>query len=112
MSDNYEYDDDLKDELDIDDIDKIETSEQTVEKSTYEKIIDWASEHKVAAIAGAAGAVIGSVFLGGKLFSKTNTVEVEKLPDPTIMDKYDRVPVEEHSYIDYKYVLKDEYKDE
>ena len=106
---NYDVvDDDLEDVVDID---EIESEEETAEKSVFDKAIDWAKDHKVAAIAGAVGTVLGSVFIGAKAFSKTNTVEVEKLPDPTIMDKYDRIPVEEHSYTEYKYVLKDEYND-
>lgn len=87
-------------------------TETTEKSSKYEKALDWAKDHKVTVIAGGVGALIGSVFVGAKAFSKTNTVEVEKAPDPTIMDKYDRIPVEEHSYTDYKYVLKPEYQDE
>lgn len=106
MSD--EYDDDV---VDFDDDLETET-EPEKEKSKFEKALDWAKNHKIASIAGAVGTVVASIFVGGKLFSKTKTVEVEKLPDPTIMDKYDRIPVEEHSYTDYKYVLKPEYRDE
>lgn len=110
MSDNEYYDDDDVVDCEVDDFD-LET-EPEKEKSKFEKALDWAREHKIASIAGAVGTVVASVFVGGKLFSKTKTVEVEKLPDPTIMDKYDRIPVEEHSYTDYKYVLKPEYRDE
>lgn len=88
------------------------TTQEETEKSKYEKALDWAKDHKATVIAGGVGALIASVFVGAKAFSKTNTVEVEKAPDPTIMDKYDRIPVEEHSYTDYKYVLKPEYQDE
>ena len=98
--------------VDIDEIKEVSDEvEETTEKTAYEKVIDWAKDHKTATVIGAIGAVAASVFVGGKIFSKTNTVEVEKLPDPTIMDKYDRIPVEEHSYTDYKYVLKPEYRD-
>ena len=81
------------------------------EKSTYDKIVDWARDNKGLAIAGAVGTVVISALVGGKIFSKTNVVEKQIMPDPTIMDKYDRVPVKESSYIDYQYVLKPEYRD-
>ena len=102
--------DDILDDFEEDDL--LEETEPEKEKSKFEKAIDWIKDHKAASIAGAAGTVLASLFVGGKLFSKTKTVEVEKLPDPTIMDMYDRIPVEEHSYTDYKYVLKDEYRDQ
>jgi len=85
------------------------TTQEETEKSKYEKALDWAKDHKVGVIAGGVGAVIVSVFVGAKAFSKTT--EVEKAPDPTIMDRYDKIPVEEHSYTDYKYVLKPEYQE-
>lgn len=103
---NEEFDDDV---IDLDDDFDLE-AEPEKEKSKFEKALDWVKDHKVASIAGAAGTVLASLFVGGKLFSKTKTVEVA--PDPTIMDMYDRIPVEEHSYTDYKYVLKDEYRDQ
>jgi len=90
-----------------------DTQETTVEdKSWYEKTLDWARDHKVASIAGVIGGAVISTWIGAKAFSKKTVVEVEKLPDPTIMDKYDKIPVEEHTYIDYKYVLKPEYQEE
>ena len=86
------------------------TDVQKPEPGTWLKIAQWIGEHKVICIVSLIGLPILLVWLGAKIFSKTNTVTVEKLPDPTIMDKYDRIPVTEHSYIDYEYVLKPEYK--
>lgn len=91
----------------------VNDTQNTVEdKSWYDKAIDWARDHKVGAIAGVIGGAVVSTWIGAKAFSKKTVVEVEKLPDPTIMDKYDRVPVEEHTYTDYKYILKPEYRED
>ena len=95
-----------------DDYEKDDTIQVSKEKSKFEKALDWAKDHKKAVIASVIGAPIALLWIGAKAFSKTETVTVEKLPDPTIMDRYDRVPVEEHSYTDYKYVLKPEYRNE
>jgi len=109
--DNEILDDTTKteDEQFIDDFE--DDDEEVVEESKLTKILNWAKDHKKGLIIGGAAGLIGTL-LGGKLFSKTEIKEVIKEPDLTIMDKYDRIPVEEHSFIDYKYVLKDEYKDE
>lgn len=101
IQDEVLYDDELND-----------TQETVEDKSWYEKTLDWAKDHKVASIAGVIGGAVISTWIGAKIFSKKTVVEVEKLPDPTIMDKYDLIPVEEHTYTDYKYVLKPEYRDE
>ena len=93
-----------------DDFDKDDTIQVEKEKSKFEKALDWARDHKGLAIASVIGAPIALLWIGAKAFSKTETVTVEKLPDPTIMDRYDRIQVEEHSYTDYKYVLKPEYR--
>ena len=82
------------------------------EKTAYDKALAWAGDHKAATIAGAVLATVGAALIGGKIFSKTETKTVVKEPDPTIMDKYDRIPVEEHSFVDYKYVLKPEYRED
>lgn len=95
---------------DIDDVDVVNDTPDT-EKRTIDKVLDWAKDHKKELIVGSVATAIGTI-LGAKCLSKTEIKEVEKLPDPTIMDKYDRVPVEEHAYIDYKYVLKPEYREE
>lgn len=95
---------------DIDDVNDVNDTPET-EKRTVDKILDWAKDHKKELIVGSVAGAIGTI-LGAKALSKTEIKEVEKLPDPTIMDKYDRVPVEEHSYIDYKYVLKPEYRED
>ena len=107
-----EFDEKIQDEVLYDD-DVVNDTQDTVEdKSWYDKAIDWARDHKVRAIAGVIGGAVVSTWIGAKAFSKKTVVEVEKLPDPTIMDKYDRVPVEEHTYTDYKYVLKPEYRED
>ena len=85
-----------------------DTQETEKEKDNFDKVSDWVKNHKLAAVAGAAGTLIASVFVGAKAFSKTKVVE--KKPDP-IMEHYDKVPIEEHAYTDYKYVLKPEYQD-
>lgn len=105
MSEFDEFNDDVVD----DDDDVIEVSRP--EEDKFDKVVNWVKENKVKAALAGVGAFLGSMFLGAKAFSKTKTVEVEKLPDPTIMDKYDRIPVDETTYTNYKYVLKDEYND-
>lgn len=92
-------------------VDDFEDDDEVVEENKLTKILNWAKSHKKGLIIGGVAGLVGTL-LGGKLFSKTEIKEVIKEPDPTIMDKYDRIPVEEHSFIDYKYVLKDEHKDE
>ena len=105
MNDKFEEFDDV-DDVD-DDIIEVTKSEET----KFDKVVNWVKNHKAASIAAGVGAFFTSMFIGAKAFSKTKTVEVEKLPDPTIMDKYDRIPVDETTYVNYKYVLKDEYND-
>lgn len=107
-----EFDEKIQDEVLYDDA--VNDTQDTIDedKSWYDKAIDWARDHKVGAIAGVIGGAVVSTWIGAKAFSKKTVVEVEKLPDPTIMDKYDRIPVEEHTYTDYKYVLKPEYRED
>ena len=95
-------------------IEDYEDHDEKVEKkeTAYDKALAWAGDHKAATIAGAVLATVGAALIGGKIFSKTETKTVVKEQEPTIMDKYDRVPVEEHSFIDYKYVLKPEYRED
>lgn len=95
-------------------IEDYEDNDPKAEKkeTAYDKAVAWAGDHKAATIAGVVLATVGAALIGGKIFSKTETKTVVKEQDPTIMDKYDRIPVEEHSFIDYKYVLKPEYRDE
>ena len=105
MEDNKDYVDEYLEDFE-DEKDEVEDKEQ----STTDKVLDWVKDHKKELAVGTAASLI-SLLIGKKLFSKTEIKEVEKLPDPTIMDMYDRIPVEENSYINYKYVLKDEYKE-
>ena len=105
MEDNKDYIDEYLEDFE-DEKDEVEDKEQ----STTDKALDWVKAHKKELAVGTAASLI-SLLIGKKLFSKTEIKEVEKLPDPTIMDMYDRIPVEENSYVNYKYVLKDEYKE-
>ena len=86
--------------------------EETVtEKSgAVDKFLNWLKNHKKEVAIGAGATTVGIIL--GKIFKKPEIKEVEVLPDPTIMDKYDRVPVEEHCYTDFKYVLKPEYRED
>lgn len=95
-------------------IEDYEDHDEKAEKkeTAYDKAIAWAGNHKAATIAGAVLTTVGAALIGGKIFHKTETRTVIKEPDPTTMDKYDRIPVEEHSFIDYKYVLKPEYRED
>lgn len=86
-------------------------NETVEEKKPIDKVLDWVKGHKKELIIGSVAGTIGTI-LGAKALSKTEIKEVEVAPDPTIMDKYDRIPVEEHSYVDYKYVLKKEYRED
>ena len=104
-------DDVTKTEDEVQFVDDFEDDDEVVEESKLTKVLNWAKKNKKGLIIGGVAGLVGTL-LGGKLFSKTETKEVIKEPDPTIMDKYDRIPVEEHSFIDYQYVLKDEYKNE
>lgn len=102
------------DEFEEDDIEMDKTIEVTPSTDTWSRITNWIGNHKIACVCSVIGAPILLVWLGAKIFSKTitETVEVEKVPDPTIMDKYDRVPIAEHTYTEYNYVLKDEYRND
>ena len=84
----------------------------TPELSTWDKVVNWIGEHKTLCIVSVIGLPIVLVWIGAKAFSKTNTVEVEKLPDPTIMDRYDRIPKSSTENIEYKYVLKPEFREQ
>ena len=100
-------DDDLDDEVDI----NLDDEDEVIEdEKPWKKFLDWIKNHKKEVAIGAGATTLGLVL--GNVLKKPEIKEVEKLPDPTIMDKYDRIPVEEHTYTDYKYVLKPEYQDE
>ena len=105
--DNFNENDNI---LDLDDKFEDEPEVVTESKSPVDKVLDWIKNHKKEVAIGAGATTVGIIL--GKVFTKPEIKEVEVLPDPTLMDKYDRIPIEEHTYIDYKYILKDEYKEE
>ena len=99
---------DENNELELEELEVEDTKQE--KKDWWVSVIDWAANHKLICCLSVIGIPIILIWFGAKLFSTTETVEVEKLPDPTILDKYDRIPVAEHSMTEYAYVLKDEYK--
>ena len=103
---------DTKDfDVEIDDLDETEETKKTEAQDWWESVVDWIANHKLICCLSVIGIPILLIWFGAKLFSTTDTVEVEKLPDPTIMDKFDRIPVKETSFTEYEYVLKPEYRD-
>ena len=103
---------DTKDfDVDLDDLDETEDEKKAEAQDWWEGVVDWIANHKLICCLSVIGIPILLIWFGAKLFSTTDTVEVEKLPDPTIMDKFDRIPVKETSFTEYEYVLKPEYRD-
>ena len=103
---------DTKDfDVDLDDLDETEETKKVEAQNWWESVVDWIANHKLICCLSVIGIPILLIWFGAKLFSTTDTVEVEKLPDPTIMDKFDRIPVKETSFTEYEYVLKPEYRD-
>jgi len=84
-----------------DDLDDIPVKEDNL----WDKIVEWIAGHKVLFIVTVIGLPVLLFVLGAKLFSKT--VEVEKLPDPTVMDRFDCVPQDMTTYTTYKFVPKE-----
>lgn len=106
-------DDELKDvDVTIDDLDETESEKKEEAQDWWESVVDWIANHKLICCLSVIGIPIILIWFGAKLFSSTETVEIEKLPDPTIMDKFDKIPVSEISHTTYEYVLKDEYRNE
>lgn len=71
-------------EEEIDDLDEIPVHEL----SLWQRILQFVAEHKILSIVTVIGLPVLMFIIGAKCCSKT----VEKLPDPTLMDKFDLVP--------------------
>lgn len=76
-------------------------------ETKWDKVLNWVAAHKVLVCCTVIGLPILAFVLGWKLLSKTTEVEV--LPEPGLMDKYDAIPVRTMSTTEYEYQLKPEF---
>ena len=94
---------DTKDfDVEIDDLNETEDEKKAEAADWWESVVDWIANHKLICCLSVIGIPILLIWFGAKLFSTTDTDEVEKLPDPTIMDKFDRIPAKETSFTEYE----------